>query len=280
MTGTYQALGYSFGVRSDDARFGRVFEQLYRACSSQGPPETLYEVLHDGRDTSDRELIIDGRRVASVGDPSWLLGYLMWHVNHEVISRSTAPYVLLHAAAATIGGMAVLLPGAPEAGKTTLVTGLVREGAGYLTDEAVAIDPGGLEIIPYPKPLSLDPGSWELFPELAPSGDLAMHCREQWRIPAEVIHPEAAAGPSHPGLIVFPSYVAGSETFIEPLAAPQALLELLRATFGFHEQPRRNLRLLARMLEDVPAYTVRSGTLGEACQAVIELAALRPAVPR
>jgi hypothetical protein len=277
MSGTYRALDYSFGLRSEDVRFGHVFEQLYEGCAAHGVPETWYEVVHNGRSRSDRELFVDGVRVAGLSDPSWLLGYLMWHVNHEVIARSTAPYVLLHAAAATIDGRAVLLPGAPEAGKTTLVTGLVREGAGYLTDEAVALDPDTLEVVPYAKPVSLDRGAWELFPDLAPRGDLAVHCREQWRIPPEAIRSDAVVGPSRPGLIVFPSYVAGSETAVERLRRPQALLELLRSTFGFHDHPRRNLRLLTRMLADVPAFTVRSGELAGACQAVKELAAPSPA---
>ena len=55
-----------------------------------------------------------------------------------------------------------------ESGKTTLTTGLVRAGFCYLTDEAVSFDWETGVIEPFPKPLSIDPGSWFLFPELEP----------------------------------------------------------------------------------------------------------------
>jgi hypothetical protein len=270
---TYQALGLRFGLRSEDTRFAKVVDELYAACSTPIEPDIWYHVTHDSRANSDRVLFVNGERVAGIGDPSWLLGYLMWHVNHQVIERSTGPYVLLHAAAAVVEGTAIVLPGAPEAGKTTLVAGLVQAGAGYLTDEAAAIDPSTLDLIPYPKPLSLDRGSWELLPDLAPSGDLALHCREQWRIPPTAIRPEAVASSTRSELIVFPHYAPGSDTVLEPLTRSQALLDLLHSNFGFQEDPRRNLAVLAHLLADTPAFRLRTGGLPEACGAVTTLAA-------
>src|SRR5262249_58546343 len=74
----------------------------------------------------------------------------------------------IHAGGVALDGTAVALPAAMESGKSTLTAGLVRAGYAYLTDEAVMLDWETSAVIPFPKPISLDPGSWRLFPELAP----------------------------------------------------------------------------------------------------------------
>jgi hypothetical protein len=89
--------------------------------------------------------------------------------------------------------MGLVFAGVMEAGKTTLVAGLVRAGFGYLTDEAGAIERETLLIQPYPKPLSLEPGSWPLFPELEPQADLATdeYKAYEWQVPTAAIRPGA-----------------------------------------------------------------------------------------
>jgi hypothetical protein len=271
-TDTFEALGHRFALRTTDVRFGRVFDELYRACSTKGRPSTWYSVRHDGDDDAERELFVDGERIAGIGNPSWLLGYLTWHVNHQVIATG-GRFVLLHAAAASLGGVAVVLPGDPEAGKTTLVAGLVRAGFAYLTDEATAIDPETLQIIPYPKPLSIDRGAWSVLADLAPaSGDaLARYCTDQWRIRPESFRPDAVGSPVVPKLVIFPEYRPDAATLVEPVARSEALLGLLRSTFSFHDAARRNVEVLGRTLAGARCYRLRSGYLNEACQAVTRL---------
>jgi hypothetical protein len=273
VVGTFEALGYRFGLRSEDQRFAAVVNLLYGACVSPLEPEFWYEVRCDGRSGTDRDLFLNDEWIATIGHASWLLGYFVWHVNSRVIEHGTKRYILLHAAAATVEGTTVLLPGAAEAGKTTLVAGLMRNGASYVTDEAVAIDPVTREVLPYPKPLSIDRGSWEILPELAPSDVFADYCDEQWRVPPDAFQEGAVADPLRPGIVVFPSYALGAATSVEPLTGAEALLELLRNTFRFQEHPRRDLSVLAQLLGDVACFRLRSGSLPDACAVVTDLVA-------
>ena len=79
--------------------------------------------------------------------------------------------MLVHAGAVEWDGHAALFPAPMESGKTTLVAGLVRAGARYLSDEAAAIDPETLLVHPFPKSLTIGAGSWEVLADLAPAVD-------------------------------------------------------------------------------------------------------------
>ena len=57
---------------------------------------------------------------------------------------------VLHAGAVVIGGRALLLLGASGAGKTTLALALTRLGAGFLADDAVALERSGDRLLAHP----------------------------------------------------------------------------------------------------------------------------------
>ena len=271
-TRTFKALGHRFAVRSTDQNMGQLFDDLYAPCAVAGPPQTWYSIVQQTPGARERELYVDSERIMVMDRPSWLVRYMAWHVNHQVIKRSSG-YVLLHAAAAAHDGVGVLLPGAPEAGKTTLVAGLIRSGFSYLTDEAAAIDPETLQIEPYPKPLTIDRGSWPVLPDLAPVGaDTPRGYHEgQWHVSPATLRADAISGRVSAAVIVFPRFEAGAATTLEPLGRAEALVALLDQTFRLHQDGRRNLDVLARVVKPVDCYRLTSGDLDEACELVLKV---------
>ena len=202
----------------------------------------------------------------------WLdraLAVLLWHINAEVVRRTTPRYPLLHAAAAVLRGVAVLLPGPPESGKTTTVAGLVRAGFGYLTDEAVAIDPDTMLARPYPKPLSVDRGSWDVLADVRPSH----HGRVsgQWQVPARLIRPDAVAGPAPVRFVVVPAYKTRTATRLEPMSRGETLMSLADSTFQFQDNVRRNLTVLARVVAGADCYRLAVDDLDSAVTLIEEL---------
>lgn len=269
-TETFQALGHRFAVRSMDAEMGRFINEIYAPCAVLDEPDVWYSIVQDGSASRSRKLLFGSERLGTMDDESLVVRYLTWHVNRQVIEKSSR-YVLLHAAAASRGGVGVVLPGQPEAGKTTLVAGLLRSGFRYLTDEAAAIDPDTMEIIPYPKPLTIDRGSWEVLADFAPETDerSEKYHQEQWHVnPAQRI-PHSISPPVQVHIVVFPRYEGGSATRLEPIRRAEAMVGLLQQTFKVHEQGERNLRLLARMLRTVQCFRLTSGDLSEACEVVL-----------
>lgn len=231
-------------------------------------PLTEYRVERVGADGF--RLMVD--REALVGDSNaWhVMAMLQWHLNQSVVASSAGGRVLLHAAAAVKYEITVVLAAPMENGKTTTVTGLVRAGFGYLTDETVAIDPESFAVTAYPKALTIDQGSWPLFPDLRvpPIGP----ADASWYVTAERVRPGAQlaeAGP--PGVLVFPAYRNGARTELTPMTDSEATLELARSTFRFEDAAERNLRTLARMCRAADAYRLDIGDLDEAVSLVANL---------
>jgi hypothetical protein len=270
---TFQAGRHRFTVRSTHAGIGRFVDEVYGACAvPEGGAATCYSIVDGLPGGWPHALYVDGRRATQVVEPARILDHLTWHVNRQVIA-TRGDHLLIHAAAASLDGIGVVFPAAMEAGKTTLVAGLVQRGFSYLTDEAAAIDPIALEVHPYPKPLSIDPGSWSVLADLEPPVDeaTAPYLATQWQVGPEAIRPGATSGPVPAPLVVFPRYEPDATTRLEPLRRSEALVAMLGQTFRFHDDGPRALEVLGRFLERADCYRLVNGDLDEACQAVIGL---------
>jgi hypothetical protein len=184
----------------------------------------------------------------------------------------------IHAGGVEREGVGLVFPGGIAAGKSTLVAGLLRAGFRYLTDEAVALDRDTLWIRPYPKPVSLDPGSWPLFPELEPDADLATgdYKAAQWQVPPNAIGP-GLLGQSCPiGVVVFPRLEVGAESRLEPVGRAEALVELAGHTFRFSDRSRDALDLLAEAVRPATCYRLTVGRLEPAVALLVRLTGTSP----
>lgn len=227
------------------------------ADTASGLPPARYLLRYDGEPFLATELL------------DWALAVLQWHINAEVVRRSTPRFPLVHAAAAVSGGVAVLLPAPPESGKTTTVAGLIRAGFDYLTDEAVAIDPDTLLALPYPKALSIDGGSWEVLADLRPPH--AGRISGQWQVPPHLVRPDAVAKPAPVGFVVTPAYRAGAATRLERISRADTLMVLADSTFNFQDDPQRNLAVLQRLVAGADCFRLTVGDLESAVRLIDEL---------
>ncbi|HEX5613980.1 MAG TPA: hypothetical protein VFZ83_02385, partial [Acidimicrobiia bacterium] len=239
-----------------------------------GDAEHVYTISRRSGDDGVEHftLALDGAELETTTDPARPLSLLIWHVNRSVIEHSDH-LLLLHASGATLGDAAVVMPGDMEVGKTTLVTALVRAGLSYLSDEVVAIDPDTLRLRAFPRAMSLDPGSWPLFPELEPHvpAELARHLPNQWQVPPAAIRADAAIDSAHARLVVFPRYEVGAGVRLTELSRADALLTVAQCAFNFHSAPERNLALLGDVLRDCRCFTLLSDDLAAAVDAIVGL---------
>lgn len=98
----------------------------------------------DYRDGTHFEIAHDARSIHCTWEPdstpqdaaTYLLGPVLAYV---LRLRGT---LALHASAVALGGRAVLIAGAPGAGKSTTATAFARRGATVITDDVAAIDDG------------------------------------------------------------------------------------------------------------------------------------------
>lgn len=273
VTGRFRALGHDFGVRTTDGELGRYLEHVFAAFAAPGDAATSYSISEEDVDGRSWFTVRFGdEELVRTRGESMALGMLLWHVNQETV-HSSPQLCILHAAAAEYHGMAVVLPAPMEAGKTTLVAGLVRAGLRYLTDEAAAIDPCRLLVKPFPKALSVDPGSWGVLADLRPrvSDTIARYVRAQWQVPPGAMRPHAVAPATPVRAIVSPRYVEGAATSLDPITRAEALQMLVRTTFHFSAHGRRNFETLARIARQSVCYRLTVGDLALACDLVIDM---------
>lgn len=273
-TSRFVASGYAFSIRVMDADLGRFLDEAWAPTSAPGEPDHRYSLIDRGAGIRRRRFSLywDDRLVVTTGRPSRALGMLSWHVNREVVA-TRGGHLVLHAAGAEHRGRAVIIPAVMESGKTTLVAGLTRSGLRYLTDEAVFVDPTTLCVQPYPKPLSVDPGSWAVLPSLRPLVPPAVtpYLCEQWQVPAASIRDDAVGGACLPAWIITTSYEAEQPTTLTPLSAGEAIIALAQNTFAFDTAPSHHLETIAAVVRQCRRYRLVVSDLDRACDLVLEL---------
>ncbi len=271
-SGSFAALDARVGLRCDDEELRSAIAAVLAPLWCETPPSVAIEIeatdeTHWTVRAGDAEPVVLGSRLAvalrAVGE-----------VNNLAVA-SAADDLVLHAGAVSIDGRGVVLPGGSNHGKSTLTTALVADGFSYLTDEAAAID-ADLHIRPFAKSIALDPGSFPLFPDLAPSGTLAgvaraMACRE-WHIDPSRIGP--SSGPAPVVAVICPQWRAGAATRISPVEPPEALHLLLDDTFDFAAGGQPVFSRLARLVESVPVVKLSYGETAAAIDAVRSIVAV------
>ncbi len=192
-TRTFHALGFQFAVRLTDAALGAYLDAFSVRSPLQRIRCTCIRSSSATRGARRRfTVFLDGRRTDGFDKPQEALRYLLWHINREVVTTTEA--LCLHASAVACNGRAAVFVAPMESGKSTLVAGLVRAGGDYVTDEAVAFDGSGA-VLPYPRPIGLDPGSWSMFEELRPqlAPQVERYLGRQWHVPPSSIRSDAVA---------------------------------------------------------------------------------------
>lgn len=270
VTRSFRALDHEFGVRCDDVSMGEHLEAVLDPMAVPGRPDHLYSVIV--APGGEHELYFDEwlvHRGESAGDA---VAMLLWHVNNEVCFRGTS-HLLVHAAAAESNGQAIVLPAHQESGKSTLVAGLVAAGLRYLTDEAAALRPGAGVVDPYPRAISLDPGSWPLLPDLRPvvPPSREQFLSRQWHVDPRTIHADAFAPSSPPGWVIAPRYREGAESRLEPLSAADAVVLLAQTAFNLRHFGQSGLELLADVAKRCERYRLTVGDLDSAVRLVLEV---------
>ena len=127
----------------------------------------------------------------------------------------------VHAGVVSWAGVAILLPGTSQAGKSTLVAELVRRGAEYYSDEYAVVDRDGL-VFPYPRSIRL-------------------------RSATAPLNPRIGSEPLPAALIVATAYRAGSTWAPVVLKGARAALPILDNVIVIRDRPEQGLRLAAQL---------------------------------
>tara|TARA_R110002049_G_scaffold53223_14_gene149017 strand:+ start:1055 stop:1975 length:921 start_codon:yes stop_codon:yes gene_type:complete len=168
---------YVYSLQSDLPIVAAGIQTLYRDFRLAGPDDFVdYNVaLMRGRGLQrlrgESEFLFDGKNPFEKIPVGQAYAFLEWGMNW-CVSLHTNEFLKLHAAVVSRGDSAVIMPGVPGAGKSTLCAALGLSGWRILSDEHAMIPPGTTEVVPLCRPVSLKNESIEVIKSFSPEAVL------------------------------------------------------------------------------------------------------------
>ena len=278
-TPSLRGLSYRFAVRTDDERLGHLVDAALAGLRDPGgtaPVEHWYSLTSSGRaDTVDVER--DGHEIAHGQRHGDAVGWVVWDVNRSA-AEASGDRLLFHAGALEAEGTGVLVPGTSGSGKSTLVAGLVRAGLGYLTDELAAFDMVNGLLLPYPKPITVKPGSFAALCDMDPArhgatGPDVAWSGEEWQVAVGEGTGRRIGRPCEPGVVVVPRYDPGAETTLTRLSDTEAFFALALNAVNLLPHGATATEALGRLAAGCRCYALAMSDLDEACRLVEDLVA-------
>jgi len=264
MTLTCAGLDHHFDVGSASAELDDFLCRALASLAADVVPVVRYhaEAEPDGSVSA----WVDDLEIVR-GSPTSAIAHLMSAIN-VAATRSLTHLPILHASAVAVGGHAVVIPAAPGSGKSTLCAALLAQGATYLTDEAVPVDPKG-RAIPYAKPIVVGPGSWPSLPEWRGlTAKLPSQPLDAWYLDPRRRGTRIEPDPILIRAIVLPRYRADRRTTWERISRGEATAAMASNTFNLSEHGRDAIQRFADVSAHAPAWRIEYGEVGEACDTI------------
>jgi hypothetical protein len=288
-TPNLKALSYRFAVCCDDESLSNHVNSVLAALRDRDegadgePAPHRYTLTASPERDGALDLSRDGALVEPGLAPGDAVGWLVWDVN-RLAAEQSGHHLLFHAGGLEADGTGILVPAASGSGKSTLTAGLARAGLGYLSDELVALELDGAmpgRLLPYPKPITVKPGSFAVLAEMGPGplgegwfgetggGD------DEWQVPVGEGTGRRIGDPCAPGFVIAPRYDPAAETALTRLNETEAFFTLALHALNLLPHGASGTGALGRLAADCECYTLTLSDLDEACALVLGLVGAR-----
>lgn len=183
-----------------------------------------------------------------------------WGLNFCVANRPLGQLVM-HAAVLAHGDRAVMLPGFPGAGKSTLCASLALcAGWRLFSDELAILDPTDGQLIPHPRPISVKNASIEVvagFPG-ARVGPVYRDTRKgdvsHLAFPAQAL--SQAAERARVAWVLFPRFDAQAPARCEEIGRAEAFALISEQSFNQERMGERGFAALCAMLDGARCFDI------------------------
>jgi hypothetical protein len=288
-TPNLKALSYRFAVCCDDESLGAHLNSVLAALRDRSdgadaaPAPHRYTLTASPERDGALDVSRDGELVEPSLAPGDAVGWLVWDVN-RLAAEQSGEHLLFHAGGLEADGTGILVPAASGSGKSTLTAGLARAGLGYLSDELVALELDGAapgRLLPYPKPITVKPGSHAVLAEMGPGplGDgwfgEAGEAGGEWQVPVGEGTGRRVGVPCAPGFVIAPRYDPAAATALTRLSETEAFFTLALHAVNLLPHGASGSGALGRLAADCECYALTLSDLDEACALVLGLVGAR-----
>ncbi|HRP24577.1 MAG TPA: HprK-related kinase A [Thauera sp.] len=195
-----------------------------------------------------------------------------WGLNWSIASRSLG-YLVLHAAVLAKDDQAIVLPGFPGAGKSTLCASLMLlDDWRLLSDELAILQPESARLLPNPRPISLKNASIDVVGQFAGArlGPSYRDTRKGTISHAEVTPRSrlAAEETARCRWIVFPRFEAGALPRREAISRAEAFMLISEQSFNKERMGEAGFHGLCRMLDGATCHEIDFGTTNDGVELI------------
>ena len=201
---------------------------------------------------------------------------LEWGLNW-CVSNHCHQYLIVHGAAVEKSGLALLLPGPPGSGKSTLCAGLVSRGWRLLCDELTLLDLATGSVVPLPRPISLKNESIDVIRRFAPGATINTPVHDT--VKGSVAHMKAptasvrrGAEPARPRWVVLPRFERGATASLAERSRARTFMHLADNAFNYDIHGRRGFEVLEDLIAGSECFECLFGVLEDAVAALDGLA--------
>lgn len=218
------------------------------------------------------DFYLDDQRPFNSMEKEQAYAFLEWGMNW-CVSVWVNEYLKLHSAVVSKDGIAMILPGLPGAGKSTLCAALALDGWRVLSDEHCMIPLGTSDVVPLYRPISLKNESIEIIKRHSPN--VIMGPITEGTHKGAVAHMKAdfesdshdtAVIPAR--LMIFPQYISGSDTIIGERSRAECFMFAAHHSFNYSVLSAAGFDTMETLLDAVQCYDLRYSTLNEAIDAI------------
>lgn len=193
-----------------------------------------------------------------------------WGLNWAIATHALH-FLILHAAVIARDGRALVLPGPPGAGKSTLCAALIHRGWRLLSDELALVSLHDGLIHPIPRPVSLKGRAIDVIRGWAPQAVLGRRIADTRKGDLSLMRPPAgshgeAERPARPHRVIFPQYLAGPPARLSPRPRAESAIELARNGLNYGMLGRAGFHALIDLVEQCDCYDFTYGELDDAAR--------------
>jgi HprK-related kinase A len=201
--------------------------------------------------------------------------FLEWGMNW-CVSVCANEYLKLHSAVVSKDGVALIMPGLPGAGKSTLCAALALSGWRVLSDEHALIPLGSSDVVPLYRPVSLKNESIEVIRNFSDRVEFGPETHETHK--GVVAHLKADFDPdSHDcnalpaRLMIFPQFSAGAPLTIRDRKRAESFMFAGHHSFNYSVLSEAGFDTMSTLLDAVRCYDLSYGDLDQALTAINDL---------